>query len=355
MFVENFKLLFFEIKKERRSKTSSSEGGKVILKRLVGWLFGVMFALNSVMGMESIPSQMLLRCADVHALDYPTIAGVRHFGDLVQKRTGGRIRIEIYPGSSLGSERSVVEMVQLGALDMGRVSSSEVAEVAPTLGALLLPYLFKDNEHKWRVLNGPTGRRLLEGLARVGLIGLSFQEAGYRSIYNSKHPIYRPADIAGLKLRVQPNQIMVEMMESLAVAPVPIDYGQVYSALEAKVIDGAENNIPSYYTSGHYKFAKYFSLTRHVSFPEIVILSQKTWSRLSPTDQEILLAAAQESVNYQRARWAEFEADCRKKLLAAGCRFNEVDPAPFQAAVEPFYQNYRRRHRTLLAEIEQLK
>lgn len=325
------------------------------MKRLLGWLFGVMLISSSVMGEAVNTSQILLRCADVHRLDYPTIAGVRHLGNLLQERTRGKLRIEIYPESSLGTERSVVEMVRLGALDMGRISISEVAEVDPALGALLLPYLFKDNGHKWRVLNGPTGRRLLQGLSRFGLIGLGFQEAGYRSIYNWKHPIYRPEDLAGLKLRVQPNQMMVEMMEFLTVAPVPIDYDQVYSALEAKVIDGAENNIPSYYTSGHYKFAKYFSLTSHVSLPEMLILSQKTWLKLSSKEQEILMTAAQESVAYQRARWAEFEADCKKKLIAAGCRFNDVDVAAFQGVVEPFYQNYRRRYPALIAEIEQLK
>jgi tripartite ATP-independent transporter DctP family solute receptor len=298
---------------------------------------------------------ILLRCADVHGFGYPTIEGIRYLDALVQKRTSGRIRIKVYPESSLGSEESVLDMVRLGALDMGRISITQAAEVDSEIGVFILPYLFANDAHKWKVLDGPIGAELLKGLERYGMIGLCFQESGYRSFYNSKRPIYRPEDLKGLKLRVQPSQTMVKLLEFLGAAPIPIDYGEVLDALEANVIDGAENNIPSYYTSGHYRFAKYFSSDRHSSIPEVLIISKKTWLKLTPADRKILAATAKESVAYQRYQWAEFEANCRAKLEKAGCRFNEVDIAAFKKAVEPFDHDQRKRYQKLIQEIDRAK
>lgn len=297
----------------------------------------------------------ILRCADVHAFGYPTIEGIRYLDALVQKRTSGRIRIKIYPESILGSEESVVDMVRQGALDMGRISVAQAAVVDNELGVLVSPYLFDNDSHKWKVLNGSVGTRLLKGLSRVGIIGLCFQEAGYRSFYNSKRPIYQPEDLKGLKMRVQPNQTMVNLLEFLDASPVPIDYAEVYDALKAGVIDGAENNMPSYYTSGHYRVAKYFSFDRHATIPEVLIISKKTWMRLAPNDRQILLIAAKESVSYQRNEWAKFEADCQRKLEKEGCRFNEVNIFAFKEAIKPFDDDQRQQYRNLIREIEETK
>lgn len=299
--------------------------------------------------------KLILRCADVHAFGYPTIEGVLYMAKLVKTRTGGRIEIVIYPEGSLGSEASVVEMLRLGALDMGRVSISQVAEVNPELGVLILPFIFKDETHKWKVLEGEIGAGLLKSLVNYDLVGLCFQESGHRSFYNSKRPIYRPEDLRGLKIRVQPSQIMFRLVEYFGASPVPIDYNDVYPALVAGAVDGAENNIPSYLTSGHYKVARYFSFDKHTSIPEVVLLSKKTWLKLTDSDREIILTAAKESVAYQRELWSKFEIASRRQLEEAGCKFNEVDGEAFRVGLESFYHKYAKQYEKIICEIQKVK
>lgn len=324
--------------------------GEGTLKHRFRMILIMFFLCCNDWGLTAAPSGVLLRCADVHRIDYPTIQGVLYMAQRLKERTKGRVEIVIYPQGRLGTEKSAVEMVQLGALDMARVSVSQVAETAPELEILMLPYLFLDNRHKWQVLEGTIGTELLEGLSRHGLIGLCFQEAGYRSFYNRQRPIYRPEDLRGLKIRVQPSQAMIKMVEYLGAVAVPIDYTEVQDALMAGVIDGAENNIPSYATSGHSQAARYYSLDRHSSIPEVVIFSKRSLAKLTPAEQTILREAARESVSFQRGLWPGFEAKCLRQLEREGCRFNEVDGAAFQKALRPILDGYARRNR-LVEEI----
>lgn len=321
-------------------------------------LIVIAFLICLIFPQGEIASQqdkVILRCADVHAFGYPTIEGVMYMAKMVKARTKGRIEIVIYPEGSLGSETSVVEMLQLGALDMGRVSLSQVAEVNPGLGVLILPFIFKDETHKWNVLEGEIGSGLLKSLVNYNLVGLCFQESGHRSFYNSKRPIYRPEDLRGLKIRVQPSQIMFRLVEYFGASPVPIDYNDVYPALAAGAVDGAENNIPSYLTSGHYKVARYFSYDKHSSIPEIVLLSKKTWLKLADLDRKIIMDAAKESVSYQRELWSKFEITSRKKLEQAGCKFNEVDEEAFRVGLENFYHKYAKQYEKTISEIQKVK
>jgi tripartite ATP-independent transporter DctP family solute receptor len=297
--------------------------------------------------------KIVLRCADDQALGYPTVEGIQYMNRLVKEQTKGRIEIIVYPESQLGSESAVVDMVKAGALAMGRISSTQVAEVAPEFELFVLPYLFNDNNHKWRVLEGKIGTEMLHGLEKIGLIGLCFQEAGCRSFYNSKRPIYRPEDLQGLKIRVQPSELMVKFMEFFGAYPVPMNYDEVAQALKAKIIDGAENNPPSFYSSGHYREAVYYSLDRHASIPEILIISQKIWLNLQPTDRRIIAAAARQSVAFQRRRWAAFEAQCMKRLTQAGCRMNEVEIEEFRKKARLFNQKYAPNFKTLIERIRQ--
>lgn len=324
-------------------------GQKLIV---IAFLICLIFTQGEITSQQD---KVILRCADVHAFGYPTIEGVMYMAKMVKARTKGRIEIVIYPEGSLGSEASVVEMLQLGALDMGRVSLSQVAEVNPELGVLILPYIFKNETHKWEILEGKIGSGLLKGLVTYNLIGLCFQESGHRSFYNSKRPIYRPEDLRGLKIRVQPSQIMFRLVEYFGASPVPIDYNDVYPALVAGAVDGAENNIPSYLTSGHYKVARYFSYDKHTSIPEIVLLSKKTWLKLADLDRKIIMAAAKESVSYQRELWSKFEITSRKKLEQAGCKFNEVDEEAFRVGLENFYHKYAKQYEKTISEIQKAK
>lgn len=296
-------------------------------------------------------AKIVLRCADVHPSYYPTVQGVNYMGRLLKKRSNGRIEIKVYTDSSLGAEPSVIEMLRMGALDMARLSTASVADVDDELGVFVLPYLFRDDNHKWKVLNGPTGFRILDGMAHYGIVGLSFQEAGYRSFYNNKRSIYEPQDLKGLKMRVLPSRLLIKLIEFYGATPVPINYNEVFSALRAGVIDGAENNIPSYVSSNHYKVAKYYSLDRHNSIPEVLIISQKKWFQLSPADRKMIQSAARESVDYQRRLWANFELECLKKLKKEGCIVNEVDVEAFKNEIQSFYQTYAKQYQSLIDEI----
>jgi tripartite ATP-independent transporter DctP family solute receptor len=333
---------------EKMETNNFGEMGLRLKLFVIVFLIGLILTQTGVLAQQS---KLILRCADVHAFGYPTIEGVLYMAQMIETRTNGRIKIVIYPEGSLGSEGSVVEMLQLGALDMGRVSLSQVAEISPELGVLMLPYIFKDATHKWKVLEGEIGSGLLNNLVNFDLIGLCFQESGHRSFYNSKRPIYRPEDLRGLKIRVQPSQIMFRLIEYFEASPVPIDYNDVYPALAAGVIDGAENNIPSYLTSGHYKVAGYFSFDKHVTIPEIVLISKKTWQKLSDMDRKIIQTAAKESVPYQRKLWSEFEITSRKKLEEARCKFNEVDEDAFRVGLENFYRKYAKQYEKTISEI----
>ena len=339
--------------------TVKKQNTKIIQEAALGQkLLRIVLLISLSLTQTAIAAQqgkLVLRCADVHAYGYPTIEGVLYMAELVKMRTNGRIEITIYPEGSLGSESSVVEMLQLGALDMGRVSVSQVAEVYPELSVLILPFIFKDEAHKWKVLEGPIGTGLLKNLVDYNLVGLCFQESGYRSFYNSQRPIYRPEDLRGLKIRVQPSQIMSRLVEYFGASPVPIDYNEVYPALKAGVIDGAENNIPSYLTSGHYKVAGYFSFDKHTTIPEIVLISKKTWSQLTEADRKIIMTAAKRSVSYQRQLWLEFEIASREKLEQAGCKLNEVDKEAFEAGLESFYHKYAGQYEKIINMIKKVK
>lgn len=299
-------------------------------------------------------NKIVLHCADVQSSGYPTVEGLLYMSRLIAEQTEGRIKIAVYPNGALGPEDSIIDMVRHGVLDMGRVSLSQFVKINPNLEVLLLPYVFKDDSQKWKVLEGPIGNNLLEGLSKSNLMGLCFYEAGYRSFYNSKRPIFAPEDLQGLKIRVQPSPIMIEMIDFLGASAVPIDFNEVYPALRAKAVDGAENNLPSFLSMGHYKAARYFSFDRHSSIPEIVFISKKTWNRLAPSDQEIIKRCAKESVLYQRKLWAQYENASYLKLQHEGCKFNEVDIEAFKQRFKPFYRMYASKYMSIIDQINQI-
>jgi tripartite ATP-independent transporter DctP family solute receptor len=324
-----------------------------VIRRKIGFFLLCCFLIGS--GPVAAADKLTLRCADVHSFGYPTVEGVLYLAKLVKERSGGRIQIVVYPQGQLGSEQAVVEMLKTGALEMGRVSVTQAAEIQPELGVFLMPNLFRDDDHKWRVLDGEIGQRILKNMSKAGMMGVGFQEAGTRSFYNSKRPIYKPSDLKGLKLRVQPSQVMVDMVHFLGASPVPIDYGGVYSALRAGAVDGAENNLPSYLTAKHYQVARYYSFDRHNSIPEIILVSQKIWEKISPSERAILLEAGRESARYQRGLWAKYEADCLHKLQVAGCRFNEVNSVAFEEVYLIFHNKYQQRFGALIDEIRSIQ
>ncbi len=283
---------------------------------------------------------VVLRLGETHVADYPTTKGDYEFARLVEERTGGRIKIEVYHSSQLGQEKAVIEGVQFGAIDFTRVSISPLSSFAPAFDALQMPYLYRGEEHMWKVLDGPIGEEFLGSLEPANFIGLAWYDSGARNFYNSKKEIKSVADLKGMKIRVQESQLMMGLVSALGAVPTPMPFGEVYSALQTGVIDGAENNWPSYFSTSHYEVAKYFTLDGHTRVPEILIASKISMDKLSKEDQEIIKQAAKDSMPHQIKLWKEFEKVSEEKVRAAGSIITELTPeavVEFQNAMQPMY------------------
>jgi tripartite ATP-independent transporter DctP family solute receptor len=299
---------------------------------------------------------IVLRLAETHPQDYPTTKGDYEFARLVKERSGGRIQIEVYYGSQLGQEKAVIEQVQFGAIDMTRVSISPVASFVPKLNAFQMPYLYRDEAHQWKVLKGDIGKNLLASLEPFGFIGLGWFEAGSRNFYNSKRPINKPEDLKGLKIRVQESELMMGLVSAFGAVPTPMAYGEVYSALQTGVVDGAENNWPSYFSTSHYEVAKYFCLDEHTRVPEIIIGSKISLGRLSKADQDLIKQAAMDAIDYQRSEWAKYEQLSIDKVKAGGSQITYIgDKTEWQKLMDPLYKKQSKEIQDFVKQIQAVK
>jgi tripartite ATP-independent transporter DctP family solute receptor len=299
---------------------------------------------------------IVLRLAETHPKGYPTELGDEEFARLVKERSNGRIIIEVYPGSQLGEEKAVIEQVQFGGIDLTRVSISPLASFVPKLNAFQMPYLYRDSDHMWKVLKGDIGKELLASLEPFGFIGLGWFDGGSRNFYNSKKAVRTPADLKGMKIRVQESELMMGLVQSFGAVPTPMPYGEVYSGLQTGVIDGAENNPPSYYSASHYEVAKFYTLDEHTMVPEIVIGSKISLGRLSKADQDLIRQAAFDAIDFQRAQWAAYVKLSMDKVQAAGCTIIPVpDKTDWMKAVEPMYLKQPKDIQDLVARIRAVK
>lgn len=299
---------------------------------------------------------IVLRLAETHPKGYPTELGDEEFARLVKERSNGRIVIEVYPGSQLGQEKAVIEQVQFGAIDITRVSVSPMAAFVPKLNAFQMPYLYRDEAHMWKVLNGEIGNELLASLEPFGFIGLGWFEAGSRNFYNSRRPVKAPEDLKGLKIRVQESDLMMGLVKAFGAVPTPMPYGEVYSALQTGVVDGAENNWPSYFSTSHFEVAKYFTLDEHTRVPEIIVGSKISLGKLSKADQELIRQAAADAVAFQRAEWAKYEQLSIDKVKAGGSQISTIaDKAPWQALMAPLYAKQSKEVQDLVKKIQAVK
>ncbi|MBS4210613.1 TRAP transporter substrate-binding protein [Bacillus sp. FJAT-50079] len=282
-----------------------------------------------------------LRLAENQPADFPTAIGVKEFARLIEEKTDGRYKVDVYTGGQLGDEKSVIEHLQLGSIDLARVNGTPLTEFSDVIGVLSLPFLFESAEQKWDVWNGPIGQEILDTFEGARFVGLAFYDNGERSFYNSKRPIRTPADMKGLKIRVQPSELAISIVQSLGASATPMDYGEVYSSIQTGVIDGGENNLPSYYSSNHYGVAKQFTLGGYQSVPEVVLASEKLWNSLSEQDKIAFKEAAQESVAVQRAAWDEMVEESLKEVAENGNELVELeDMDAWRKAVEPVYEKY---------------
>jgi len=311
---------------------------------------------NETKTVDKDPEVIYFRLAEIHPSDHPTSKADLEFARLVEDRTQGRIVIKVYDSEQLGPEKAVLEQVQFGAIDFTRLSMGQVAEISPQLNVLQLPYIYRDSDHMWQVLNSDIGDFFLESIEDKGLIGLAWYDAGARSFYNSVREVKTLSDLEGLKFRVMESQLMVEMARALGASVIPMAYGEVYSAIQTGVIDGAENNFPSYETSLHYEVAQYFTIDEHVRVPEMLIASKKILDRITEEDLAIIMACAKESEVYQREKWRIEEKESEEKLRDLGIIITEIeDRQAFVEAVRPLYDRYANDYLEMVERIQTME
>lgn len=281
-----------------------------------------------------------LRVADTHPPGYPTVQALEHMGRLVAERSQGRLSLKVLHSRLMGEEAETIQHVRVGALDMARVNMAPLNAVVPETVVPSLPFVFRSAEHLHRVLDGPIGAEIAKAFERHGFVVLAFYDSGARSFYNTRHPVRQPADLRGLRIRVQQSPVAEAMVAALGAVAAPLPYGQVGVGLSTGVIDGAENNEPSYHDAGHFKTARYYSQTEHTMAPEVLLISHKAWAELEPADQTLLRQAAHESVGVMRELWRKREQSASEAVVAAGAEINAVDKTPFAAAMRPVYQRF---------------
>jgi len=274
------------------------------------------------------------RVADTQAEDYPTVQALQFMARIVEERTAGRHRIRVFHSRQLGEEKDTIEQTRVGAIDLNRTNVAPIGSLIPAANVLALPFLFRSFDHLHKVLDHTIGDEILAGFPQHGFVGLAFYDSGSRSIYNSVKPVRTLADMKGLRIRVQQSELMSDMISALGAEPVELPYGQVLTGLSTRLIDGAENNWPSYVTTNHYKLAPYYTLTEHTMGPEVLVMSLRAWESLSAEDRDVFRDAARKSSTFMRGVWSGLEERSREQARAAGNTIvADFDRKPFENAM----------------------
>lgn len=308
-----------------------------ITKRTFGLLAGA-----AMLAFAALPAaaQTVLRSTDIHPTDYPTVEAVRHISKLLEERTKGRLKINVFHSAQLGNEKDTIEQTRFGVIDLNRINMAPFNNLIPATNVPSLPFIFRSVAHMRTVMDGPIGDSILKEFEKHDLIGLAFYDSGSRSFYNSKRPINTPADMKGMKIRVQQSDMFVALVSALGANATPMAFGEVYSALQTGVIDGAENNWPSFESTKHFEVSKFYSLTEHSLSPEVLVMSKRSFDKLSKEDQEIMKVAAKESVAKMRELWDAREKASEAKVKAGGAVINAVEKQPFIDAMKPVYDKF---------------
>ena len=285
-------------------------------------------------------AQTVLRSSDTHPDGYPTVEAVKYFGELIKERTDGRYSVEVYHSAQLGQEADTIEQVRSGVIDLNRVSMAPWNSLVPLTMIPSLPYLFTSPDHARKVMASEIGDEIAKGFEQHGVVVLAFYDGGARSFYNAKKPVNTVADLAGLKFRVIQSDVFVDMVAALGATATPMPYGEVYSSIETGVIDGAENNFPSYESAKHFEVAKNYSLDQHTIVPEVFVMSKASWDKLSDEDKTIFKQAGKESMEKQWELWDARVAESRKIVEDAGSQITTPDKQPFIDAMKPVYEKY---------------
>ena len=307
-------------------------------RRSFSALAGVAFAALLATSVQA--QNVTLRSTDIHPTDYPTVEAVRHMGKLLEERTQGRIKINVFHSAQLGQEKDTIDQTRFGVIDINRINMAPFNNLIPATNVPSLPFIFRSVDHMRKVMDGKIGDDLLKEFEKHDLIGLAFYDSGSRSFYNSKRPINSPADMKGMKIRVQQSDMFVALVSALGANATPMPFGEVYSALQTGVIDGAENNWPSYESTRHFEVSKFYSQTEHSLSPEVLVMSKKSFEKFDAADQALIKAAAKESVAKMRELWDAREKASEAKVKAGGAQINAVEKQPFIDAMKPVYDKF---------------
>ena len=288
-------------------------------------------------------------------LTHPVSVAMQRMSDTVDEISDGRLKIDIYPSGQLGGERELLELVQIGAIGITKTSSAVLENIIPAMRVFSLPYLFRDQEHYTKVLWGETGDEILDAGTPYQLKGIGYFDAGMRSFYTRGRAINTPSDLAGLKIRVQPSVMAMSLIRTMGGSATPLSYGELYTAFQGGIVDGAENNPPSFYTSRHYEVTDYYVLNEHTAVPDVMVISPKVWSSLSEQEQSWLMEATDEAISFQRELWQEFEEEALNEVKKAGIEIITPDKEPFQEMVQPIYDLFSLQHPELSGWVERIR
>lgn len=286
---------------------------------------------------------------------HPVHEAMVYMANLVAKKSDGKLTLEIYPSSQLGSEKQCLELLQIGSLGMTKVSAAVMENFSPDLRVLGYPYLFRDDEHRFKVYDGPIGKQLLSGSEKYWLKGLTYFDAGNRSFYTKNTPIDKPEDLQGLKVRVMQSPTAIEMVKTFGGSPTPISWGELYTALQQGVVDGAENNLPSFYSSKHYEVCKFLSLDEHTSVPDILAISTIVWNKLKDAEKKWIMEAAEEATVYQHKLWKEAEQEALEEVEKAGVEVSYPDKSLFEEKSESMLKALKQKDEHLYQLAQQIK
>jgi len=309
----------------------------ISLLKLKVFLFLLLFSLSCS------PKRRITVLKLGHGLDpsHSVHKAMEFMAKQVGEKSEGQMRIDIYPSEQLGSERECLELLQIGSLDMTKVSCSVLEGFVPAMSVLSLPYIFRDEEHRFQVLEGEVGKKLLLEGEEFWLRGLCYFDAGTRSFYSKEKPILNPGDLAGLKIRTQESPTSIKMVQAMGGSPTPISWGELYSALQQGVVDGAENNPPSFFLSRHYEVCKFYSLDEHTGVPDVLLISTQSWKDLSTEEKQILQDAVEECAQLQKKLWKEATRLALKSVQEAGVEIHYPDKSEFIEKVQSMYDNFR--------------
>ncbi|HMF24803.1 MAG TPA: TRAP transporter substrate-binding protein [Pseudolabrys sp.] len=297
------------------------------------WL--LVLACMAALGSTLVVHAREFRSADIQEEDHPAVQAVRHMGRAVTERTGGRHTVEVFHSGQLGDEGNTIQQTLTGVIDINRINVVEIGKIVPELNVLALPFLFRSADHLQKVVYGPIGEEILATIEPHGFVGLAFYDAGARSIYTTSRAVRTLGDLEGLQLRVLKSELMERMIKALGAQPINLPFRQLLTALSTRLIDGAENNWPSFIRTGHYKVAPFYTLTEHTRGPSVLVMSRRAWDGLSPEDRIIVRDAARASATYMKTAWQALEDQSQKQAVEGGVRIiSEIDRRPFEAATK---------------------